>query len=288
MLCDCHMHMILDGVYFKAAIDGHKEHIQEDLIRQRLTEYQKLGITYLRDGGDAWNVALTARAMAPEYGITYVAPSFPIHRKGRYGWFIGRSYESREEYIALLDEAQKKQADFVKIMFSGLMDFNTAGALSCPPLDGEEMKELTALAHQRGFAVMVHCNGDDAIANALKAGVDSIEHGNFMSRETERRLADSGTVWCPTLAPAANIIHSGRFPQAVLQEITDRQMDSVSRCAAMGALIAPGSDAGAWLVPHGQGSLDEYDHLRIALGSTADAVTQRGADEVRRRFCRKQ
>lgn len=286
MLCDCHMHMILDGVYFKAAIDGHKQKVQEDLVRQRLADYQKLGITYLRDGGDAWNVALCARALAPEYGITYVAPAFPIHRKGRYGDFIGRGYETREEYIALLDEAEAKQADFVKIMFSGLMDFHTAGVLSCPPLDRDEMKELTRLAHERGFAVMVHCNGDDAIANALAAGVDSIEHGNFMSRETERRLSDSGAVWCPTLAPAANIIHSGRFPKETMQEITDRQMDSVSRAAAMGALIAPGSDAGAWLVPHGQGTLDEYAHLKIALGNSAETVLTRGAEEIRRRFCR--
>jgi len=287
MLCDCHVHMILDGVYYKDAINSQKQQVREDLVRERLIAYQKLGITYLRDGGDAWDVALFARSIAPQYGITYTAPAFPIHRKGRYGYFIGRGYETREEYLSLLDEAEEKQADFVKIMFSGLMDFNTAGALSCPPLEADEMKELTKLAHERGFAVMVHCNGDDAIANALMAGVDSIEHGNFMSRDTESRLADSGAIWVPTLAPAANIIHSGRFPQAVLQEITDRQMDSVDRAAHWGALIAPGSDAGAWLVPHGQGTLDEYAHLKTVLGNSADAILSRGADAIRSRFCRK-
>lgn len=286
MRCDCHMHTILDGVYFREAIDCHKQQVQEHLVRERLAAYQDLGITYLRDGGDAWGVALLARALAPEYGITYTAPAFPIHRKGRYGWFIGRGYETREDYIALLDEAEALQADFVKIMFSGLMDFHTAGVLSCPPLEGAEMRELTALAHERGFAVMVHCNGDDAIADALRAGVDSIEHGNFMTGDTVRRLADSGTIWVPTMAPAANIIHSGRFPAAALQEITDRQAESISLAAALGALIAPGSDAGAWLVPHGQGTLDEYAHLRAVLGSSTDATLDRGAEEIRRRFRR--
>lgn len=286
MLCDCHVHMILDGVYFKDAINNQKEHVLEDLVRERLADYRHRGITYLRDGGDAWNVALFARSIAQEYGITYTAPAFPIHRKGRYGYFIGRGYETREDYIALLNEAEEKQADFVKIMFSGLMDFNTTGVLSCPPLDADEMRELTALAHERGFAVMVHCNGDDAIANALKAGVDSIEHGNFMSRDTEKRLADSGAIWVPTLAPAANIIHSGRFPQQVLQEITDRQMDSIDHAVSFGALVAPGSDAGAWLVPHGQGTLDEYAHLKTVLGSSTDAVLSRGIEEIRKRFCR--
>ena len=135
MLCDCHVHMILDGVYYKTAIESQKLRVREDLVRERLSDYQKRGITYLRDGGDAWGVALFARSIAGEYGITYAAPAFPIHRKGRYGDFIGRGYETREDYLALLDEAEAKKADFVKIMFSGLMDFHSAGVLSCPPLD---------------------------------------------------------------------------------------------------------------------------------------------------------
>ena len=53
MLCDCHVHMILDGVYYKDAINSQKQQVREDLVRERLIAYQKLGITYLRDGGDA-------------------------------------------------------------------------------------------------------------------------------------------------------------------------------------------------------------------------------------------
>jgi hypothetical protein len=274
--------MILDGVYFKAAIDGHKEHIQEDLIRQRLAEYQKLGITYLRDGGDAWNVALTARTMAQEYGITYVAPAFPIHRKGRYGWFIGRSYESREEYIALLDEAEKKQADFVKIMFSGLMDFNTAGALSCPPLDGEEMKELTALAHQRGFAVMVHCNGARTAEAAACAGVDSIDHGAYLDCDALHAMAENGTVWVPTLSTIGNLRGKGRFREEAVQAILESALQNVRKFAAIGGLIAPGTDAGAWAVPHG--SETEVPLLTMALGSDTEAILAKGIATIQKKF----
>ena len=57
-----------------------------------------------------------------------------------------------------------------------------------------------------------------------------------------------------------------------------------AKAAALGAYLAPGSDAGAWAVPHGKGGLDEQHWLREALGSDADAVLERGAAEIRKRF----
>ncbi len=286
MDCDCHIHMILDGVYYKDAINSHKSGVRRDLVHQRLAAYREAGVTYLRDGGDAWGVSLYARSAAADYGITYVTPSFPIHRKGRYGAFIGRGYETEAEYRALLDEAEALQADFIKLMVAGLVDYSVCGRVSCAPLEGGEMARLVALAHERGFAVMAHVNGDRAIADALRAGVDSVEHGNFMSQETLRLLSDSGAVWVPTLAPAANIIHSGRYSAAVLREITDRQLSSVAEGAAMGALIAPGSDAGAWHVFHPTGAADELRYLHTALGGSTEEILRRGAEEIRRRFRR--
>ena len=71
MFADCHMHMILDGVYYRAAIDHQKYEPDEALIRARLTDYAARGITYLRDGGDGWGVGLRASQLAEEYGIAY-------------------------------------------------------------------------------------------------------------------------------------------------------------------------------------------------------------------------
>ena len=52
--------------------------------------------------------------------------------------------------------------------------------------------------------------------------------------------------------------------------------------AAMGGLIAPGTDAGAWAVPHG--SLTEFELLRQSIGENADAVLQRGIQSVKQKF----
>ena len=100
MYADCHIHMVLDGVYYKDAIAAHGDGPREDLIRRRLARYRELGFVYLRDGGDRWGVGLRARALAAEYGITYRTPVFPIYKRGHYGGFIGRGFDSWETYRA--------------------------------------------------------------------------------------------------------------------------------------------------------------------------------------------
>ncbi len=57
MYCDCHMHMVLDGVDWRAAIARHSNGVDEDFIRRTLETYQELGFSYLRDGGDRWGVS---------------------------------------------------------------------------------------------------------------------------------------------------------------------------------------------------------------------------------------
>ena len=127
---DLHIHMILDGVNWRAAIAAQAQTPDDALLRRRLADYRARGITFLRDGGDAWGVSLRARALAPEYGIDYRSPAFPIYRQGHYGAFIGRGFRDWEEYRALLDEVEAKRGDFVKLMVGGLIDFHVYGRLA--------------------------------------------------------------------------------------------------------------------------------------------------------------
>ena len=127
MFGDCHIHMILDGIYYRDAIDAHKGHVCDELIRAVLERYARAGIRYLRDGGDAFGVCQRARILAAEYGIEYRIPCFPICMKGRYGGFIGRTFETMADYRALVAEVDRNGGDFIKIMISGLMDFDRYG-----------------------------------------------------------------------------------------------------------------------------------------------------------------
>ena len=68
MLCDCHMHMILDGMDWKKAIGRHQDGPDIPFIRKVLAQYREQGFTYLRDGGDRWGAGKAAREIAAEYG----------------------------------------------------------------------------------------------------------------------------------------------------------------------------------------------------------------------------
>ena len=190
MFADCHMHMILDGIYYRAAIDHQKDGPDETLIRARLADYAARGVTYLRDGGDGWGVGLRASQLAGEYGITYRTPVSNLCRKGHYGCFLGWGYENFAEYKALVDRVKAMGAHFIKIMVSGIMDFDRFGGITDTACSYELCRDLISYAHDQGFAVMAHANGEEAVSNALRAGVDSIEHGAYLEEETLLYLAE--------------------------------------------------------------------------------------------------
>lgn len=284
MAVDCHIHMALDGGYWKDALARHKDAPDEAFIRRTLETYKTLGFTYLRDGGDRWNAGKRASELAGEYGMTYRTPCFPIYRKGHYGSFIGRGFETIDDFRALVAEVKKSGGHFIKLMISGLMDFNHYGVLTDEPMPENLIAELTKISHDEGFSVMAHANGDSAVRAALAAGVDSIEHGAYLSPETRSQLAESHAVWVPTLVTIGNLIGDGRFPDAALRPLLAFQQQAVRDAAAQGARIACGSDAGAYRVLHAQGGLDEQALLRRTLGPTADQILTQGNTEIQKRF----
>ena len=278
------MHMILDGVYYRAAIDHQKAKPDEDLIRARLADYADRGITYLRDGGDAWGVGLRASQLAGEYGITYRTPAFNICRQGHYGCFLGRGFSDFAQYRALVQEVKDLGGHFIKIMVSGLMDFDRFGVITDTPCSYDLCRDLIAYAHDQGFAVMAHANGPEAVSNALRAGVDSIEHGAYLDRPTLELLAEQGAIWVPTAVTIGNLRGLGRFPDQVLEPLLALHLENVATAAALGAKLALGTDAGAYAVYHGEAVAQEYALLRQALGDATDAILTAGEQEIRSRF----
>ncbi len=274
MRCDCHMHMVLDGLDWKKAIQRHSDAVEEAWIRDTLENYRRLGFAYLRDGGDRWGVGKRARELAGEYGITYRTPLAPLCKAGHYGAFIGKKYENFREYANLVVQAREDGADFIKIMISGLMDFDHYGVLTEDGLAPEEIRELIHIAHEEGFAVMAHANGARTVEAAALAGVDSVEHGAYLDVDALCAMKENGTVWVPTLSAIGNLRGKGRFSEKDVEAILESAVYNVRIFAGMGGLIAPGTDAGAWAVPHG--SLTEFALLEgIELDAGISEITKK-------------
>ncbi len=272
MKADCHMHMILDGLDWKAAIARHREKPDIPFIRKTLETYRQMGVTYLRDGGDRWGVGATARSLAAEYGMIYRTPLAPLCKKGHYGAFIGLCYENMTEFARLVVRQRREGADFIKIMISGLMDFDRAGVLTEDGLPAGEIRELIHIAHEEGMAVMAHANGAKTIEAAASAGVDSVEHGAYQELDSLAAMEENGTVWVPTLSTIGNLRGRGRFNENAVQAILESALEKLSRYKG---LVAPGTDAGAWAVPHGSSTEEALlamagiDNSRLAQGIAA-------------------
>lgn len=277
MKADCHIHMVLDGVDWKASI---ARGIQEEYIRGVLANYRAQGYDYLRDGGDRWGVSLQAKVLAQEYSITYKTPLAPLCLKGHYGSFIGLTYETPREYAALVTKQRSQGADFVKIMISGLMDFDRFGMLTEPGLESGLIRELIHIAHEEGMSVMAHCNGGDTARVAAEAGVDSVEHGAYLDEQALSAMKENGVVWVPTVSTIGNLLGKGRFREDAVRKILDSALEKLSAFCMMGGLIAPGTDAGAWAVPHGCATEEAW---LAKAGVTAEDL-HRGIAVLRRKF----
>ena len=277
MIADCHMHMILDGVEWKSAIARHKEKPDIPFIRRVLAAYRDLGVTYLRDGGDRWGAGAMARRLAPEYGITYRTPLAPLCLEGHYGAFIGLTYRNTREYAALVARQKAQGADFIKIMISGLMDFNRFGVLTEDGLPQTLIRELIHLAHEEGMAIMAHANGARTVEAAADAGVDSVEHGAYQDADALAAMAENGTVWVPTVSTVGNLRGKGRFDENAVCAILDSTLESLSDYRG---LVAPGTDAGAWAVPHGS----RTEESLLAMAGIGPDRLQQGIHVVHRKF----
>jgi len=274
MLIDAHVHIALNNVFDAKQWNASDREKKQEWIRQIFMEYTKLGIRAVRDGGDALFVSAFAREIAEEVGIDYRSPVFAVYKSGHYGSFLGRPVNDMDDFRREFKALLEYKADHLKIILTGIVNFEY-GDVGETAFTFEQLKFMTETAKEHDMPVMVHANGREGVSAAIRAGVDSIEHGYLMSEEEIHGIAESGIVWVPTLSPLANILESedGRFEKqkGVIRKVYEGQVQNLKKAAELGVGIALGSDAGAYMVPHGKGILDEMRHFEEA-GFTGEEI----------------
>ena len=178
MITELHAHVFMDGIDYQKSAARFKNGVDTDAVRSALSEYQKRGITFVRDGGDHFGACSYAKSIAQEYGITYLMPVFALYKEGNYGKVAGVPYKNLKEYQALVLKAKSLGADFIKIMVSGILDFNRFGVVSETDYTLGEVKELVRIAHEEGFAVMAHASGTEKARMRIKYRCPNAYHCN--------------------------------------------------------------------------------------------------------------
>jgi len=265
-LVDCHVHLALDGRDFSRSLEmwRHKEQLQER-IEADLARTMGAGVAAVRDGGDREAVGmmareLAARGVAPGPLVRVAGPA--LRKKGGYGSFLGPGLKGESPGKAVEDLA-RLGVDQIKVLVSGVVSFKTYGLVGDLQFSQGELAEIVSAAKAVGLRVMAHASSDQAVRLALRAGVDSLEHGYFVSQESLEELARAGIPWVPTLAPVACQVQGALIDRyspekrEVINKTLFRQQEMVKRAADLGVRIGVGSDAGAVGVPHGLGLLAE-------------------------------
>jgi imidazolonepropionase-like amidohydrolase len=167
----------------------------------------------------------------------------------------------------------KYGADVIKTCASGGV-LSPTDDVDVPQLSQAELDALVDEAHTLRRKTAAHCHGAEAAKRAIRAGIDSIEHGTFLDDEALRMMHDRGTFLVPTLATRVGLAES-KFPPLVQAKATAavKQQDVlVRRALALGVKIALGTDAAVY--PHGDNAL-EFE-LMAADGMTPAQSLQAG------------
>jgi imidazolonepropionase-like amidohydrolase len=168
---------------------------------------------------------------------------------------LGYSWELKVptgvQYVDGVDGARKAVreqvmfgADWIKYYSDRGYHFGSDGVLySAVNFTDEEAKAIVDEAHRLGKKVAAHAIGSDGIAAALRAGVDSIEHGDGLTDALIDELVKKGVYWVPTITVGAYVApgRGGNWTKMV-----DLEKTAFQKALKRGVKIALGTDAGGF------------------------------------------
>lgn len=266
-LMDMHVHLTSD-----ANIHGYKR-LQRDTSRAAITGVVKAkrtlmsGFTTVRNVG-APNYADVALRNAINDGdvlgprMFVSGPSIGVTGGHCDNNLLPFEYDVTSEGVADGPWAMKAKvrqnikygADVIKFCATGGV-LSKGTKVGAQQLTFEEMKALIDEAHLRGLTVAAHAHGTDGIKTAIKAGVDSVEHGSFLDEEAIALAVKHGTYLSMDIYVTEYILGEGEkagiLEESLAKERTvgKRQRQSFTNALNAGVKMVFGSDAGVY--PHG-------------------------------------
>jgi imidazolonepropionase-like amidohydrolase len=259
-LINCHVHLCHDGapsLFAQAQEDSPTAASLRGFLNLQLTLHS--GVTTVRDCGAAHGVAIEL-SRAVESGLVtgprVLAAGRVITMTGGHGYFIGREADGADAVRAATRAEIKEGAHFIKAMATG--GVLTPGVTPTQTaLQPDELAEVAREAHNSGRRAACHAIGNEGIKNAVRAGIDSIEHAYYLDDEALELIIDRGAYVVPTLLAGHQIVtngQAGRVPPWITEKSmasAERHRESFAAAVKSGLKIAAGTDAGTPFNPHG-------------------------------------
>jgi imidazolonepropionase-like amidohydrolase len=270
-LIDCHVHLTANGD------PGELNNMRGEALPSRAwraAQYARktlrAGFTTVRDLGamDFLNIELaTATASGLLEGPRILAAGYGVTMTGGHGHgFIAREADGPDEVRKAVREQLRAGAGAIKLFASG--GVMTAGVdPRSPSLTEDEMRAGVEEAHKAFRVVAAHAQAQDGIKNAIRAGVDSIEHGVWLDDEAVELMLERGTWMVPTLTAPYLIANGGLeagIPQYMVDkghQVLEHHIASYKRALRAGVHVAMGTDQGTPLSRPGENA---QEILRMA------------------------
>lgn len=264
-IIDAHVHVTIDP---EADFTGFVGRDSDTRIAHRgMVNLKKTldgGVTFIRDLGGYHHIDIELKKLIDEgliEGCGLLASGEMITMTGGHGWKIGRECDGPSEVRKAAREQIKAGATVIKIMATG--GNLTPGPQGAPQLSEEEIRAAVEEAHKSGKRTTTHSHSAEGIKNALRAGIDCIEHGMFIDDEALDFMKAHDIPYVPTLvAPWICAMvgeERGLSKEAVekTKSAIGRHMESFKKAVAKGVKIAMGTDAGTPFCEHGKAYVGE-------------------------------
>jgi imidazolonepropionase-like amidohydrolase len=250
------------------------------------------GFTTVRNLGDQWNVSIALRR-AIEAGKV---PGPRVYTSGRsigtrgghadatnsFGPFLSSNDPRLDTVCNGADscrEAVRQRyqdgADSIKITATGGV-LSIAKSGSAPQFTDEELVGLISTAHDYGMKVAAHAHGAEGLKRAVRAGIDSIEHGTFMDDEAIRLMKEKGTHYVPTISAGRWVYEQAQdptyFPAIVRPKalsVGPQIQETFGKAFKAGVTIMFGTDCG--VCAHGDNG-KEFGYMVEAGMPVMDAI----------------
>jgi imidazolonepropionase-like amidohydrolase len=281
-LIDAHAHLVYSEFRSLDAVD--RCSIETHTINAVINADRVLraGYTTIRDVGTVGNVAVAVRdaiaegkVRGPEvvasgsilFGTGGLGETLPPHWTSEHG--LGKRVDGPDEIRREVRRQLRAGVDNIKLAASGV-EVGPYAWTWMTTFSEEEIRVAVDEAHRWGRTVAIHAQSYDSVRFALRAGVDTIEHGTRMDDETIALFARSDAVLVPTLSTLFSVLELGASLNLLpkqRQEMAVNEplwLDSLRRAKAAGIPVAAGADLGN-RYPHGSNAREIELLVRVGF-----------------------
>jgi len=160
-----------------------------------------------------------------------------------------------DDAVKAVRQRYKDGSDVIKLTVTGGV-LSLAKSADNPQFTDEELEAIMATARDYNYVVAVHAHGAEGMKRAIRAGVDSVEHGTYMDTEAMNLMKELGTWYVPTISAGKWVadlsLTEGKLPDVVRPKaaaVGPQIQNTFAKAFEQGVPIAFGTDAG--VSPHG-------------------------------------